>query len=130
MLTDRELQRRRPVWEALSWFFLDTELTHENRVKLAQTITDSGYTPAQIRVILWEELFPVVASNLHDRTGVWEGFDLDWLQAQILSGSRRPSWTTRLVRRLPFTAAHNIDQEWEQLLPYLPERFRSQKDEG
>ena len=123
---DQDLERRRPVWEALSSFFLDTELDDDQHRQIAQTIAASGYTPSDIQTILWEELYPVVESNLRNPAGEWAGFDLDWMQQQILAGPRCRTLSMRLARVLPFSPARMVRKEWEELLPFLPEHFKDE----
>jgi hypothetical protein len=121
---DQDLKRRRPVWEALSSFFLDTELNDEQHRHIAQAVVDSGYSPSEIQTILWEELYPVVESNLRNPAGEWAGFDLDWMQQQILSGQYRRMMPMRIAGALPYSPARMVRQEWAELLPFLPEHFR------
>lgn len=120
----QDLERRRPVWEVLSWFFLDSEMDDGDRRRMADTIAASGYTPDEIQHILWEELYPVLRTNLYGGAGVWEGFDLDWMQEQILSGTHRRTLVMRMMGVLPFGPALIIRQEWQQLLPLMPEPFQ------
>lgn len=119
-----DVERRRPVWDALSSFFLDTELDDEQHRHIAQAIVTSGYSPSEIQTILWEEVYPVVECNLRSFAGEWAGFDLDWMQQQILSGPRRRTLSMRLAGALPFSPAGMVRKEWEGLLPFLPEYFR------
>jgi hypothetical protein len=42
---DQEVERRRPVWDALSSFFLDTEIDEDQHREIAQTIVSSDYSP-------------------------------------------------------------------------------------
>ena len=121
---DQEVERRRPVWDALSSFFLDTELDDDQHREIAQTIVASGYSPSEIQMILWDEVYPVVESNLRSFAGDWNGFDLDWMQQQILSGPRRRTLSMRLAGVLPYSPARMVRKEWEELLPFLPEHFR------
>ena len=121
---DQEVERRRPVWDALSSFFLDTELDDKQHRDIAQTIVASGYSPSEIQTILWEEVYPVVESNLRNPLGVWQGFDLDWMQQLILSGSHRRTLPMRIAGALPYSPARMVRKEWEELLPFLPEHFR------
>jgi len=121
---DQEIERRRPVWDALSSFFLDTELDDEQHRDIAQAIVASGYSPSEIHAILWEELYPVVESNLRNQFGVWQGFDLDWMQQQILSGIHRRTLPMWIAGALPYSPARMVRQEWRKLLPFLPEHFR------
>lgn len=121
---DQDLERRRPVWDALSSFFLDMELDDEHRRHIAQTILDSGYLLSEIEAILWEELFPVARSNLCDVAGMWAGFDLDWIQEQILARRHPPTLPMRIAEALPDSPARLIRKEWRALLPFLPDDFR------
>ena len=121
---DQEIDRRRPVWDALSIFFLDTEVDDGHRRHIAQVISDSGYSPSEIETILWEEVFPVLQANLRDFFGEWEGFDLDWMQQQILSGPPRRTQFQRVLAALPGSPERMIRQEWQALLPFLPTDFR------
>lgn len=121
---DQDIERRRPVWDVLSSFFLDTELADEQHRHIAQTIVSSGYSPSEIQTILWEEIYPVVESNLRSLAGEWAGFDLDWMQQQILSGLHRRTLSMRIAGALPCSPARMVRQEWAELLPFLPEHFR------
>jgi hypothetical protein len=123
-LTSQELERRRLVWEVLSRFFLDTELDDEQRRQMAQVIVTSGFSPAEIHAILWDEVYPVVESNLRSAIGEWAGFDLDWMQQAILSGNYRRTLPMRITGALPYSPARMVRKEWEELLPFLPECFR------
>jgi hypothetical protein len=60
---NQDVERRRPVWDALSNFFLDTELDDDQRRHIAQTIIASGDTPSEIQSILWEELLPFLPEH-------------------------------------------------------------------
>jgi hypothetical protein len=109
-----DLERRRPVWEALSDLFLDTELHELHYRYIARVIAESGYSPAEVQSILWEEVFPVVEWNLRDPAGVWEGFRVEWLEWRILGqeGAQRASdqpSTARIIR-----------EAWREVCRYLP----------
>lgn len=123
---DQDLERRRPVWEALSSFFLDTELEDLHHREIAAILVASGYSPTEIQTILWDEVYPVVAGNLLCMVGVWDGFDVDWMQAEILSGRHRRTIWTRLSALYPFSPVRMVREEWEELLPLLPESFRQE----
>lgn len=83
-----DLERRRRVWGVLSELYLDTELDDRDNARIAAVLVDSGYGAGQLEEILYRELHPVLHTNLLSVAGEWAGFDLDWLQEQIL---RRPS---------------------------------------
>ena len=86
---EQDLPHRRLVWEALSDLFLDTELSETMRDGLARQLAESAYSADELRIILREEVYPVCKINLLSPAGNWTGFDLDWLQGQILA--RRPN---------------------------------------
>ena len=94
---DQDLPNRRPVWEALSDLFLDTELSDPIREGLARDLAASPYALDELHAILRDEVYPVCKTNLLSVAGNWSGFDLDWLEARILA--RRPvrwRWPSRL----------------------------------
>ncbi|MGD9646037.1 MAG: hypothetical protein AB7U73_10005 [Pirellulales bacterium] len=65
MKTAREvLERRRPVWEVLSWLFLDTELDHGQYAQIASVLHRSGYSLDELHEILFRELHPALVWNL------------------------------------------------------------------
>jgi hypothetical protein len=103
----KELNHRRPVWEALSSLFLDTDtsLARPWRVRL---LAASPYTLDELDQILTEEVYPVCRWNLLSVAGEWAGFDLDWLEGRILRRSRSP---LRWLRR------HNVAKVTQYLSP-------------
>ncbi len=126
---DRDLERRRPLWEALADLCLDSALDDVRYRAIATSVVASGYTPAEVQEILWREVLPVVETNLRSPAGEWAGFDADWLQERILAQRRRPhGWLERVrpasgVRRI-------VQQEWLHVLQFLPDEFRSERASG
>jgi hypothetical protein len=80
----QDLPDRRPVWEALSGLFLDTDVSSGLRLRV-EVLAGSPYALAQLQAILLDEVYPVCKYNLYAVAGEWAGFDLDWLQARILA---------------------------------------------
>src|SRR5690242_10466335 len=113
-----DLVRRRPVWQALSDLFLDTEITESFYRFIARTIIESGYSPAEIRTILWDEVFPVIEFNLRHPAGVWEGFRVEWLEEKILGGGERQT-----AAQQPGTAKI-VREAWAELCRYLPSEYK------
>jgi hypothetical protein len=109
-----ERERRVDVWEALSELFLDTELTEMTYRYVARVVLASGYTAAELRSILWNEVFPVLEPNLRSVAGVWDGYPREWL--------------ARHLEVLPFSApsvsscgvAEEIGACWAKVCEYLP----------
>ena len=55
---------RLPVWEALSDFFLDTELDEKDYQRISEVLASSPYTILDIEDILRFEIYPVLIWNL------------------------------------------------------------------
>jgi hypothetical protein len=87
----RDLERRRPVWSALSALYLDTELDGADHARIAGVLDRSGYSPDQLEEILYRELHPILIGNLLSGVGEWAYFDVAWLERRILARGPRPS---------------------------------------
>ena len=85
-----DISERRPVWEALSDLFLDTELQPYHYTPIASVLAGSPYSLEEIKTILIDEVYPVLIWNLQTVAGEWAAFDGDRLQAAILK--RNQSW--------------------------------------
>lgn len=97
-----DLERRRPVWEALSTLFLDTDASLDRRWR-AQVLADSRYSLDELEEILLSEVYSACSGNLRSIAGEWAGFDPEWLEDRILS--RRPARIHRFTPgKLLFTA--------------------------
>ncbi|MFT3924493.1 MAG: hypothetical protein QM778_18285 [Myxococcales bacterium] len=85
-----DLDRRRPVWSALSELYLDTELDGADHARIALVLQRSGYSLDQAEEILYRELHPVLIGNLLSGLGEWAGFDERWVEQRVLArGVRR-----------------------------------------
>src|SRR5262249_141908 len=71
------------VWKELSDLYLDIELEEVRYRHIAEVIIESGYGPEQIKQILWNEVHPILASNLRSAAGVWTGWSDEWLQQHL-----------------------------------------------
>ena len=112
-----DLYRRKPVWEALSELFLDTELDDDDHKRIATVLARSGYTVEEMETILRREVGPAVSGNLLSTAGVWDGFDGDYLEAAILH--RENSWW----RWFPmFTGYRMVQEHWKAILDLLPDQ--------
>ncbi|MDJ0943808.1 MAG: hypothetical protein QNJ30_10095 [Kiloniellales bacterium] len=117
MLTEAEIQDRRPVWVALSELWLDTELQDRDFDHIARVLRASGYDRDALDRILAEEVAPVVYLNLYSVAGVWTGFDPDWLCAEISRRLRtRGPIRAWLVRRRRAVMTGLIRDEWQAVL--------------
>jgi hypothetical protein len=84
MISTEEIARRKPVWIALSEFYLDTTLDDKDFQHIAKILKESGYSLNEIKRIHYEEVAPVVSPNLMSPAGIWSGFEGDWLEKKIL----------------------------------------------
>jgi hypothetical protein len=85
-----DLENRRPVWDALSDLFLDTELQASDHERIARVLAASPYSLDEIERILFYEVYPVCIPNLWCIAGEWAGFDPTWLEEQIMKRDRNP----------------------------------------
>ncbi len=88
-LTDAEIKRRTPVWQALSELFLDTEMQTETFQWVARVAVDAGFSVAETRAILETEVLPVFGYNLLSVAGEWAPFDEAFVCQRVLRGLRR-----------------------------------------
>ena len=109
-----ELDRRRSVWEALSDFFLDTELQPRDLLHIARVLAASNYSEDELEFILRYEVAPVLSVNLMSVAGEWAGFDQDWIASEILKRER--SWRRRIPSYIGFRM---IRGEWNQVRSLL-----------
>jgi hypothetical protein len=60
-LDEAEIERRKPVWAALSELCLDTELADDDLRRIAGVMGRSGYGVGELREIYLFEVTPVVS---------------------------------------------------------------------
>ncbi len=143
-LSPEEHARRRPVWDALSELFLDTE-TRWFLPRIAQVLCESGYTDAELEGIWRHEMIPECGWNLAQVAGEWAAMPYDeaalarraasglsWLDRIKSASIRRmlaPQWRALLELRrrlLTLDQAHRQARAdlWEALLhAYLEENL-------
>src|ERR1700753_3988932 len=81
--TEAKIAERLPIWEALSDFFLDTELQPSDYERIAGVLASSKYSEAQIEEILIGEVCPACKWNAFAPAGEWEGFGSAWLKENL-----------------------------------------------
>jgi hypothetical protein len=95
VIDEKEIERRKPVWAALSELWLDTELSENDLQRIAEVMKNSGYSVSQLRDIYQFEVAPVVFPNLLVVAGEWAGFDEEWLFSQAAKRARKRSLSLR-----------------------------------
>ena len=73
------IEGRKPIWIALSDFYLDTELQESDFRHIAFKIIESPYSFQKVKEINKYEIFPVLQANLMSVAGEWAGFQEEWL---------------------------------------------------
>ena len=93
-MTHEELAKRRPVWDAMSELFLDTE-TRWSIPHVARRCAASGYDDEALERIFWAEVFPEGIDNLLQVAGEWAGLALS--EAALIKRANTGSipWLTR-----------------------------------
>ncbi|MGB3150415.1 MAG: hypothetical protein WBB27_07095 [Maribacter sp.] len=77
------IEERKPIWIALSDFYLDTELQEATFRYIATKIAESPYSFKKVKEIDKYEIFPVLKNNLLSVAGEWAGFEEEWLVNRI-----------------------------------------------
>ena len=132
MLTDAELQRRKPIWTALSGLWLDTELTDDDIKRIAQAGISSGYSIAELNEIYLYEVAPVVSANLLTVGGEWAGFDEDWLHDEARKRAESRSlwlrfwvWTGFGLKLMTYAT----EDHWKEIISLLQAEVHSPQEE-
>ena len=88
---------RKPIWKAVSEFYLDTRLDNTELRQIALTILDSPYSFSEVKQINKFEVFPVLQMNLSSVAGTWTGFDENWLVEAITLQTENKSISKRIA---------------------------------
>jgi hypothetical protein len=92
---DQDEDDRRPIWDMLQMFWMDTDPSDWLRSS-AEVCAHSKYSLSEIEAIFWNEVRPAVGFNLYSGVAPeWAGFEIGWLSKRILQKNR-------FGRRLPF----------------------------
>lgn len=115
-MTDSQLPQRILVWLACSEFYLDTELNEEQISEIVQILKASGFLLEEIEEINLNEVAPVLARNLQQVAGDWQGFEEDWLIANITERLNRPFWLRRIENNLFRSYRKNLTAKYWKLI--------------
>jgi len=113
------LERRAPVWEALSELFVGKELQDYDYAGIARTLRQSGYSLEELEKVLREEVAPVFRSNLSLLAiPEMEGWTQDTVVKEILAYlERERTGLSRLLSHLvmPRTLPDAATKRWQQI---------------
>jgi hypothetical protein len=104
-----KLLARRPVWEALSDLFLDTDVSLARSWRV-EALAKSPYSVEQLQSILVEEVYPICKYNLFSIAGEWAGFDPEWLERKILRRLASPLRVLHAINLGRLTV--HLSSEW------------------
>jgi hypothetical protein len=116
---EAEIERRKPVWAALSELWLDTELTQDDLQRIAGVMKRSTYSVSQLREIYLFEVAPVLFGILFTVAGTWSGFDEEWLFTEATKRARSRSWNLRLFVRTgigKWLMTYATERHWNALV--------------
>lgn len=81
--SEAQVLLRQPVWEALSWLYLDND--DQPYAAAAQVCAESPFGLEELEKIIFEEVHPHLKANLLPAGMIHGGFDQDWLKEKIQS---------------------------------------------
>ncbi|UUC44753.1 DUF7079 family protein [Flavobacterium cerinum] len=90
------ISERKPIWIALSEFYLDTELEQKDFKRIALKMIESPFSLEEIKNINKYEVFPVLQANLSNIAGEWAGFDEKWLEESIVKSIEKRNYFRKL----------------------------------
>ncbi len=91
MTPSLDITQRKPVWMALSEFYLDTELEDADFRSIAAVVLKSPYSLEEVKAINRYEVFPALQPNLFGTAGVWSGFEETFVVEKIMAHLEKPS---------------------------------------
>ena len=98
-MNDSEIEKRKPVWLALSRMYLDTELQQYDIDLIIDAIKESPFSLEEVMTIDKYEVFPVLYQNLMSVAGVWNAFEESWSVNEILSSlNKRNTLRTFIIK--------------------------------
>lgn len=110
------LEARKPIWIALSDFYLDTELQDSDFQYIARIIIKSPYSLNDVKYINKYELFPVLQTNLMSVASEWMGFNEAWLVNTIQKSLANRTAIKKLAIETSYTMLKWMcDDYWNKL---------------
>lgn len=122
-LDAEEIERRSPVWRALSDLFLDTELDRRDLRAIAETIKTACFSVEEAEEILYQEVAPVFFGNLMTTAGEWQPWDEEQVREMVCGRLQKKrhlfSWLEDFLCR---RVVKLIRLDWLQVRRYLEQQ--------
>tara|TARA_R110002020_G_scaffold360232_1_gene572878 strand:- start:25 stop:789 length:765 start_codon:yes stop_codon:yes gene_type:complete len=110
------IEERKPIWIALSDFYLDTELQESDIRHIAFKIIESPYSFEKVKEINKYEIFPVLQPNLMSVAGEWAGFNEEWLINRIQESLSKRNTVKKIgIKGSYLTFKWMFKDYWEKL---------------
>ncbi|MGB6153793.1 MAG: hypothetical protein WBG48_17555 [Pricia sp.] len=109
-----DFKEREPIWIALSALYLDTELQDYEFRHIARTINASPYDFEKVRNIDKYEVFPILYLNVFSVTGVWSGFDTDWLVKKIAVRIKKRNYFQQRILEVKYLCMKSTFRDYWQ----------------
>lgn len=112
-----EIEKRTPIWNAISNFYLDTELETKDYDLIYEVMKESGKPITVLKEIDLYEVFPILQINLNNVAGEWNGFDRKWLHSACLKNyKKRSNILFRFITRLRNKRAYWMRKDhWNEI---------------
>lgn len=88
-MTLEEIEKRKPLWQTFSDFWLDNELQDFEYKYTVNLMITSNFSLDELEKIFFEEVAPVVYMNLYSVAGQWDLFHPEWLFQSIIENLKK-----------------------------------------
>lgn len=117
-LTEREVEERMTLWQAISRLWLAQVLEERDLQNIAWILAHSRFDWQQIERICVYEVAPVVHENLRQEGGVWGSFDTVWLISAIEQNMRNSCYQQDALRGREYMM-ELVARDWERVKQYF-----------
>ncbi|PIB38405.1 hypothetical protein [Maribacter sp. 4G9] len=99
-----DIAKRKPIWVALSLFYLDTQLQKSDYLDIAFYAVLSPYTLMEIKEINRNEVFPVLYPNLTSIASEWDYFK----EADLIKNIKKSLQKRNIIKKIELTITYYL----------------------
>jgi hypothetical protein len=114
-LSEADIARRMPLWEALGALYLDTD-TMPFVAGVLSAVRDQGFSAEELEQILRWEVRPALYANHLSVAGEWAGWEPTFLRELILEAIKNPPLFCRWPLRYLMRNWYMPEPEWALIL--------------